>query len=137
MSSLSAAIAEWEAASTPYPLPHTRSDGATVEEPFRRFGDAIAWLTWPGWCVITKIETLRPKSGAATSLLRFLKAISTKHGIRLYGNPIVYKPTCLQATAAPLSQEELNAWYAKNGFLVGRNSQGIPQLWYPDVPEVP
>lgn len=134
MSSISSARAEWEAATTPYPLPHKQSYGEIVEEPFRRFGDAIAWLDWDDYCVITKIETLRPKSGATTALLSFLKSLATKHGVRLYGNPVVYEPTCPQAAASPLSQDELNAWYSKRQFIVGRSDQGVPYLWYPDEP---
>ena len=134
MSSLSAAQAEWEEATICYPLPHKQIYDEIVEEPFRRYGDAIAWLDWGNYCIISKIETLRPRSGATTSLLVFLKALATKHGIRIYGNPVVCPPTCLQAAESPLSQEELNAWYSKHGFLVGRNG-GVPYLWYPDRPK--
>ena len=136
MNSLSAAQAEWEAATVRYPLPHKQSYGKIVEEPFRRCGDAIAWLDWGDCCVITKIETLKPRSGAATSLLSFLKALATKHGVRIYGNPVVYPPTSPCAAAAPLSQEELVAFYSKRGFVVGWSAQGVPYLWYPDAPKV-
>lgn len=136
MSSLSAAQAEWEAATIPYPLPHKQSYGEIVEEPFRRYGGAIAWLDWDEYCIIKKIETLRPRTGATTSLLSFLKTLAAKHRVRIYGNPVVYEPTCPQAAASPLSQEELNAWYSKHGFLVGRSSEGVPYLWYPDAPKV-
>jgi hypothetical protein len=136
MSSLLAARAEWEAATIPHPLPHKQSCGEIVEEPFRRYRDAIAWLDWDDYCIVTKIETLRPRSGATGSLLSFLKTLAIKHGIRIYGNPVVYPPTCSQAAALPLSQEELNAWYSKHGFIVGMSSQGVPYLWYPDAPKV-
>ncbi|HWW00544.1 MAG TPA: hypothetical protein VNZ64_12665 [Candidatus Acidoferrum sp.] len=136
MSALSAAQSEWESATTPYPLPCKLSYGEVIEEPFRKYGDAIALLDWSDWCVISKIETLRPRAGATTRLLSFLKDLATKHDIRIYGNPVVYEPTCPQAAVSPLSQEELNAWYMNNGFVVGRSSQGVPYLWFPDVPEV-
>jgi hypothetical protein len=134
MSSISAARAEWEAATIPCPLSREQSHGEIVEEPFRRYGDAIAWLDWEDYCTIVKIETLRPRSGAATSLLSFLKSVATRHGIRIYGNPVVYEPTCPQAAASPLSQKELAAWYSKRRFIVGRSEEGIPYLWFPDVP---
>ncbi|MGA2661068.1 MAG: hypothetical protein ABSH34_26600 [Verrucomicrobiota bacterium] len=133
MNSLSAAQAEWEAAAVPYPLLHKQSYGKVVEEPFRKYGDAIAWLEWEGLCTIVKIETLSPRSGAASLLLSFLKAVAMKRGIRIYGNPVVYKPTCPLAGAAPLSQEELNAWYSKRGFVVGWSANGVPCLWYPNA----
>jgi hypothetical protein len=135
MSALSAARSEWEASTIPYALPHKQSYGEVIEEPFRRYGDAIALLDWEDFCAISKIETLRPKSGAATRLLSFLKELATKHGIRIYGNPVVYEPTCPQAAVSPLSQGELSDWYTRNGFVVGRSSHGVPYLWFPDVPE--
>jgi hypothetical protein len=135
MSSLSAARAEWEAATTRYPLRHKQSYGETVEEPFRRYGDAIAWLEWEDYCVISKIETLRSRSGATTALLSFVKVLATKHCFRIFGNPVVYEPTCPQAAVRPLSQEELNDWYSRQGFIVGRSERGVPYLWYPDVPQ--
>jgi hypothetical protein len=134
LTSLSAAQAEWEAATTPYPLPHKQSYGKIIDEPFRRYGDAIAWLEWQDNCTITKIETLKPRTSAATSLLSFLKTLATKHGIHIYGSPVIYEPTCPLAAVLPLSQEELEAWYSKNGFLVGRSSNGVPYFWYPSPP---
>jgi hypothetical protein len=133
MSSLSSARAEWEAVTSPYPLLHKQSYGQIVEEPFRRYGDAIAWLNWQDDCIITKIESLKPRSGAAGSLLSFLKTLTVKHGIRVYGNPVVYEPTCQLAAASPLLQEELEAWYAKHGFLVGRSVNGVPYIRYPSA----
>jgi hypothetical protein len=134
MSSLFAAQMEWEAVTTPLQLPHQQSYGRIVEEPFRKYGDAIAWLDWQDNCIIMKIETLKPRTGAATSLLCFLKTLATKHGISVSGQPIVYPPTLVSAAASPLSQKELEAWYSKNGFCVGTSSNGVPYLWYPSVP---
>lgn len=110
MSSILEARANWEIATTPYPLLRKQSYGKLVEEPFRRYGDAIAWLEWEENCVITKIETLKPRSGAASALLSFLKALTERHCIRIYGNPLAYEPTCQLAAASPLSQQELEAW---------------------------
>ena len=135
LSSLSVARAEWEAATIPHPLNCKRSDGEIIEEPFRRYGDAIAWLEWDHYCQITKIETLRPMSGAPTSLLIFLKGIADRCRIHLYGFPVPYPPTCPLASSSPLSQEQLITWYSKCGFLVGKDRKGAPYVWYPDVPE--
>ena len=110
------------------------SYGPVVEEPFRRYGDAIAWLEWEDACVIKKIEALKPRIGATASLLSFLKVLAVKHGIRITGNPVIYGPTCPLAAASPLSQEELNAWYSKRGFLIGKSKNGVPELWYPEAP---
>ena len=134
MNPLSAGRAEWEEATVHYPLPHKLSYGEVVEEPFRRYGDAIAWLDWEYYCIIKKIETMKPRSGATTALLYFLKSLAAKHGFRIYGQPVVYDPTCRVASASPLSQEELNAWYSKRGFVVGTSPNGVPWLWYPDAP---
>ena len=96
MISLLAAQAEWEAGTIPYPLPNKLSYGPVVEEPFRRYGEAIAWLEWEDDCVVKKIETLKPRTGATTSLLSFLKLLAVKHGIRITGNPVIYEPrVCL------------------------------------------
>jgi hypothetical protein len=84
-------------------------------------------------CEIKKLEIMKRKSGAATSLLYFLKAISAKHSIHIYGNPTPYPPTCPLAAASPMSEEELNGWYSKRGFLIGRSKNGVPYLWYPDA----
>lgn len=138
MDFLSAAITEWEAATIPYPLPHKQSYGAIVEEPFRKYKDAIAWLEWEkhdegNVCEIKKLETMKRRSGAATSLLNFLKMISANHDIYIYGNPTPYPPTCPLAAECPMSQEELNNWYVKRGFLVGISKNGVPYLWYPNA----
>jgi hypothetical protein len=135
MTTLSLARREWEQATTPYPLQHKQSYGEVVEEPFRRYGDAIAWLDWGHDCAISKIETLRPRSGAASELLSFLKKLATKHGVRIYGNPVVYEPTCPQARGSPLSQDELKEWYRKQGFAVGWSANGVPYAWFPDAPK--
>ena len=137
MNPISAAQAEWEAATTPHPLmrPATRRE-PPVEEPFRKYGEAIAWITWSDNCELTKIETLRAHSGAPKALLSFLKSLARKHGIRIYGNPLVYKPTNPQAAASPLTQEQLEAWYVKQDFIVAVSIRGnFPFFWYPDVPE--
>lgn len=138
MNSLEAAHAEWEAATIPYPLLHKQSYGKIVEEPFRRYGDAIAWLEWEAHeegsvCEFKKFETLKRKTGAATSLLNFLKTLAVKHQVHIYGNPTPYPPTCPMAAESPLSEEELKTWYSKRGFLVGRSKNGVPYLWYPNA----
>ena len=130
MTTLAPAQTDWEAATIPYPLSHRQSYGEIVEEPFRRYGDAIAWIDWQDDCVITKIETLKPRSGAASLLLSFLQTLARKHGFCIFGNPVVYEPTCKLAAASPLSQQELEVWYAKQGFSVGRSSNGVPYVRY-------
>ena len=135
MTSIVCAKSEWEAATVPHSCPRTRCNGEIVEDPFRKYGDAVAWLEWSDVCEIKKIETLRPRSGAATALVTFLKALADKYKLRLFGQPIPYAPDCSLAADSPLSEEELFAWYSKRGFVVGRTSSGVPYLWYPDVPE--
>lgn len=133
MNSISSAKQEWESETTPYPLIHKLSGGIKEEEPFRRFQNAIAWLEWSGICTIKKIETLRPKTGAATSLLSFLKGIACKHSIYIFGNPCYYPPTSPEATQSPLSQEELFSWYERRGFIVDCGID-CPSIWYPKAP---
>ncbi|NOS69737.1 MAG: hypothetical protein HOP33_07390 [Verrucomicrobia bacterium] len=126
---------EWELETSPYPLPHKLASGEVIMESFRRYRDAIALLDWENYCVIEKIETLKPRTGAATSLITFLKTLALKHRFRIFGNPIPYKPTCLLAAASPLSQTDLQSWYSKNGFLVGNGNDGGIYLWFPNKPE--
>ena len=135
MTPLSVARTEWEAGTTSYPLPHKQSYGEIIEEPYRRYGNAIAWLEWSDHCEIRKFQTLTPKSGEATLLLTFLKALATKHGIRIFGNPVVYEPTYPLPSETLLTQEQLMSWYRKQGFVVGRTKAGTGYLWYPDVPK--
>jgi hypothetical protein len=107
-----------------------------IEDPFRKYGSAIAWLEWQDDCHIKKLETLKPRGGGATCLLLFLKGLAVKHGIRIIGNPIVYPPTCPLAAESPLSQEGLENLYSKCGYSVGRGGDGFPYVRYPDVPWV-
>jgi hypothetical protein len=131
MSSILAAKAEWEDITIPYPLSNQQSCGERVEDPFRRYGDAVACLEWDDHCTIGKIETLNPRSGGATSLLLFLKSLALKHDFLLYGDPVVYPPATSFPATALLSQEELETWFARLGFLVQRSSKGVPYVWYP------
>jgi hypothetical protein len=131
MSSILAAKAEWEDLTIPYPMPNQQSYGERIEDPFRRYGDAIACLDWDDLCTIGKIETLSPRSGGATSLLLFLKSLALKHEFLLFGNPLVYQPAKIFAAGSLLSQDELETWFAKLGFIVGKSTNGVPFIWYP------
>jgi hypothetical protein len=133
MNAIYSAQQEWESETTLYPLIHRLSRGKLEEEPFRRFQNAIAWLEWSEVCTIKKIETLCPKTGAATSLLSFLKKIASKHSVYIFGNPCCYPPSSPEASQSPLSQEELFCWYSRRGFIV---DYGIdcPSIWYPKIP---
>lgn len=123
----------WESATEPYPLNRATRRGS-VEEPFRRFGDSIAWLEWCEWCTIKKIETLKSRTGASTRLIVFLKTIADREKIRITGNPLAYEPTSPLAKTAPIFQEQLERWYSNRGFLVQTDSYGCPHLWYPNPP---
>jgi hypothetical protein len=125
----------WESATEPYQLSRSSRRGP-VQEPFRRYGDSIAWVDLSDWCIIKKLETLKPKSGASTQLLSFLKSIADEFGVLITGNAICYEPTCELAAKSPLSQEQLEEWYAKQGFVVRKDAQGCPHIWYPRVPGV-
>jgi hypothetical protein len=98
---------DWESASIEYTLVSSRSNGRKIEEPFRRFGDSIAWLEWSSYCTIKKIETLKPKTGAATLLLNLLKNISLKYSIHIFGNPIPYAPSHPSIILESMSQKRL------------------------------
>lgn len=127
------AQAGWETASDSFPLIRASRHGPVVE-PFRRFGDSIAWLDWCEWCVIKKIETLKPMTGATTRLLELLKSIANRHRIRITGNPTTYEPSCPLATPYRLTQTQLELWYQKRGFLVRKGTHNFLHLWYPDAP---
>jgi len=72
-----------------------------------------------------KIETLKPRTGASTHLLSFLKSIADKFSIHITGNPICYEPTYQAVAAAPLSQDQLEKWYTKQGFEVRKGGKWI------------
>jgi hypothetical protein len=131
MSSILAAKAEWEEITIPYPMSNLQSYGEIPEEPFRRYGDAIACLDWDDRCTLGKIETLNPRNGGATSLLLFLKSLALKHDFLIYGVPVIYQPSKTLPPGLLLSQEELETWFEQLGFIVGKSSKGVPFIWYP------
>jgi hypothetical protein len=131
MSSILAAKSEWENVTIPYPMPNQQSYGEIIEDPFRRYGDAVACLDWDDRCTISKIETLAPRSGGATSLLLFLKSLALKHDFLLYANPLAYQPAKSFPAGSLMSQKELERWLTRLGFIVDNSSEGVPVMWYP------
>ena len=127
---------KWEQNTTPFPKVHyigkTPSNDA-----FRQFGQAIAWLEWNSdYIVITKIEALQTRQGAAKQLIEFLKGLADEYGVRLFGNAVVYPPDPPVPVGMLLSQQQLEAWYKKLGFQLRKiGGTGVTAIWYPDFPE--
>ena len=130
MSSILSAKAAWEQATLPFPISN-QTCGEIMEEPFRQYGDAIAWLEWDDGCTIYKLETLKPKTGAASALLAFLKELAQTHNFVLRGNPVAYVPTSDLPAGDLLSQVELERWFYKHAFAVRKSSDGVPVISYP------
>lgn len=125
---------EWEKETYSYPKIRQSARGRIAEDPFRRYGDAIAWLEWDVHCTIVKIETIFPKNGHGTALLTFLKVLADKHGVLITGNPIAFKPAFSETGDRFLEQDQLEEWYSKNGFMILKRETGARFLWYPRSP---
>ena len=124
--------AEWEA-STAF-CPRTWFAGKRrllVTDNFRRYGEAIAVLEWSSYCVVSKLESLSPRGGAASRLIAYLKTLADSHRIVLFGNATAYVPETQTVLNGLLTQSELEAWYQRHGFVMHRNSLGIMEIWYP------
>jgi hypothetical protein len=130
MNGIVAARTEWKKNSAPSPRARVLKRRVVTEE-FRRFGEAIALLEWTDRCTILKVETLRPRMGAATALVEYLKRLVDFYEIPLCGNITAYVPDLPTETSNILSQQELETWYAKRGFALRRGSVGQIELWYP------
>ena len=105
----------------------------TETHEFRRFGEALAWLLWnPDVIVIRKLETLNCGKGGPARLLKFLQTIADKHGLRISAGILAYPPDQPAPKCKFLSQQELEAWYARRGFQIVRTKCGI-EAWYPNA----
>ncbi len=125
---LAAAQAAWYRSTRP----SDRVNRAPDLFPFRRFGDAVAWVEWrgPEPAMLMKVETLAPGKGAASRLLRHLIAIADAHRIRLAGVAIAYATAeCADAESAT-GQQRLEAWYRRLGFAVTADAFGVSHLRY-------
>jgi hypothetical protein len=90
-SSVGFAESEWNRITTSYPRKEIRRR-KEVTDPFRKYGNAMAWVEWNCVCTIVKIEALHVRTGAAQRLLANLKEICDKYGIRIFGNATPYEP---------------------------------------------
>ena len=126
-----AARSEWEANTTAFPRERHSRKMVFVDQ-FRKYGDAMAVLEWSDRCVISKIETLSPGAGAASRLLGYLKLLSGRYQVRLFGNATAYVPNDFAVADQLLGQDRLEAWYRKHGFVLHKNAIGLVELRYPE-----
>lgn len=136
ISPIEAAQAKWEADSLPYPLA-TRNERRSITENFRRLGDAITLLVWTDKCEVKKIESLCPRTGAASYLLRYIQSLADTYKIALFGNACVYRPLHLEPCGIIMQQAELEAWYIRHGFKLHRfrlGNEEVVEFWYPHSP---
>ena len=131
--SVAHARSEWEANSTPAYRVRRQLRHEVIDE-FRMYGDAIAILQWTNICTISKIETLRPRVGAATALLKFLKSLADRYQITLLGIATAYRPDEQTSEIEFLSQEELQSWYERHAFQLHKARTGCIEIWYPKTP---
>lgn len=116
MRNIEQAKRDWESATRPATRHIRRSKRREVDEPFRGFEEAEAWVEWSNNCELKKIESHSPGTGAGTNLLRLLQEICFRHGVQILANALAYEPDInVQATGLP--QEELVEWYIRHGFV--------------------
>ncbi len=125
---------EWLENTTPYFKTHYIEQKPYTYE-FRRYGDAIALLEPKGdYLLISKLEALEPGRGAGKKLVEFLVRLADKYQMRLYARAVAYKPDPPVTSARLLSQEDLQAWYARLGFQVWQINKDSADIGYPDLP---
>ena len=122
----------WEHETLPSLKTRRLSSGQSVEEPFRIYREsAAAVIHWNGrFADIIRVETLAPKTGAATEMMKFIISLALEHGVILRGNPVPYPPSFQQAATAPMGQARLIQWYERLGFEVWE-SKGMYFMGYP------
>lgn len=135
MTQLQHAQKYWEDNTEPFPKDHYIGKKVYIHD-FRQYGQAIAWLEWDEeYMEIKKIESLSLGKGASSRLLCFLKTISDKYHVRLFGNAIVYRPDPPFPEGELLTQEQLESWYIRHGFVHRKIANtGVTAIWYPDFP---
>ena len=111
LSRIRAATAAWEAATIPDAEPG--ADGAI--RPFRRAGQARAWVDWlaEGGPQLIRIESLAPPHGGR--LLRLITRICDEFGLSMRAVAAPYNPRANDAQP-PRKRQSLLGWYRKHGF---------------------
>lgn len=113
----------WKLATSTAPITRSTRRGEIVD-PFRRYGDAIAWLVWNEVCEFKKVETINPRTGAATRLVDFLVGLAKEHEFVIFGNATTYEPNSSVIRGDGLDSEQLAAWYQRRGFTIRRPQNG-------------
>ena len=126
-----AAREKWEQLTIHSPQVRVLSSGKKLKENFRIYGSAAAVLDWnEPFCDIVRVESLAPKQGAATKMLKFLIELSREYGVVLRGSPVPYPPTFSEAAKSPMTQKRLIEWYQGLGFEVWE-SRGYLFMGFP------
>jgi hypothetical protein len=129
---------EWEdnTESAPKTVTRGKYKKRTDVHPFRRFGEALAWLDWNDDIIeIKKLETLNPENGGPTKLLKFLQSIADKHGLQIFAGINAYLPDRPAPEGKLPTQKELEKWYGRRGFQIKPNRCGGALGWYPRAPK--
>jgi len=123
---------EWEARTSRHTKFRPIGGDNTREHPFRRFGQAIAWLKWDAAdrIEIAKFETLQPNQGAAGRLIEFLKSLADKYQLRLWGQARIYLPDPPVPQGRLLNREELENFYRKHGFQLRQIDADTSEMCY-------
>jgi hypothetical protein len=123
--------AAWEAATSQHPVEHRRGKRVTVH-PFRRYGDAIAWVEWlPSHASLLKIERLDgASSGSGSALLKLIQKICVEHGLALHANVAPYRrEPDGEIVDDPHGSARLIGWYRWQGFDITK-ADGAIHAWY-------
>jgi len=132
---------EWEANTTPYPKKHivrpvVKNIPLIIPELFGQFDKAIALLNWNEDCIeIRKLETLQPRQGGASRLIRYLKCLSDKYQIPLWGHARLYEPDEPFPNGPLLTKTELCIFYIKHGFQLREIDDDASEIKY--IPNLP
>jgi hypothetical protein len=126
-----AARSESDANTTAFPRERHSRMMVFVDQ-VRKYGDAKAVLEWSDRCAISKIETLSPGVGAASRLLGYLKLLSGRYRIALFGNATAYVTNSFAFADQLLAQQRLEQWYRNHCFILHKNKLGMVELWYPE-----
>jgi hypothetical protein len=132
MTPLQLAQEEWEQNTTPHAKLHRVGKQTVHEHEFRKYGQAIAWLKWDGDCIeIAKFETLQPSQGNASKLIEFLKNLSNKYKVRIFGHATAYLPDPPIPKGELISQKELEEFYSRHGFKLRKITRDASEVIYP------
>lgn len=81
---------------------------------------SVTLVPWQNRAHLSDINTFGNRGeGRGTKALNLLKSLADKHGVEIEGIAATYS----KRDTGPQNNQELRAWYKKNGFQVGADSK--------------